>query len=208
MFNFLAANFFANEGGFFSEPSSYILIVMLVLFVVVMFVFPIFSKRKKGQVNDLYVNLEVGDKIMTIGGILGTILEIKERSPMDKEILIETGAEGSKTTLWIDLKGVYENKSKPMPETNFFGRPKNPEANSDMPVSAEETAEESEKVNVFGEDEPLAEPVADPEPVQAEAAPEETPAAESETVPENTDAKSTAAKTKSAAKTGGAAKTK
>ena len=120
-------NFLSAEGGLFDDAVVIIVIVALVLLVGAMIIMPMFtSKKRNSQTNALYSNLSPGDKVMTIGGIIGTILEIAERSPADKELLIETGAEGSKTTLWIDLKGVYQNLSKPAAETNFFGKPKEP----------------------------------------------------------------------------------
>jgi preprotein translocase YajC subunit len=140
--NFLAADGF--------DPTIIVLIVVLVLFVVFMFVMPIFTKRKNGQVPELYANLEVGDKVMTIGGIIGTVLEIKEKTPTDKEILIESGAEGSKTSLWLDIKGLYQNLTKPPQPTNFFGRPKNP-------VKPDEVVAEPVIEDVATEPEPQAE---------------------------------------------------
>ena len=150
MLNFLSAIFFAADGdspaGFLENPMGIVLIVVLVLLLAGVFIMPMFTNRKKNsQANDLYANLTPGCKIMTIGGIIGTIVEVNERSPVDKELLIETGAEGSKTTLWIDLKGVYQNLSKPAQPTNFFGRPK-----TTGPVAQNVTVEPSAD---FAEDE-------------------------------------------------------
>jgi preprotein translocase subunit YajC len=163
---------FISADGFFSDPSMIMLIVLLGLFVVAMFVMPLFTKRKKNQVNDLYANLAVGDKIMTIGGIIGTVIEIKERSPNDKDLLIETGSEGSKTTIWLDLKGLYQNLSKPPVPTNFFGKPKN------VPAKTEAADEVSEAAPAETQ-----EPEEEAEPFDAPAAAEEKEtAAEAETV--------------------------
>ena len=107
------------------EPITIIMIVIVAIVFVGMLIMPMFTNKKRNaQQNDLYTNLAPGDEIMTIGGIVATVLEIEEVSPVDKRILIESGAEGSKTTLWLDIKGIFSNLSKPAQETNFFGKPK------------------------------------------------------------------------------------
>jgi len=144
-------------------------IAMLILVVVAfagMFLLPMFTNKKRSaQVNDLYGNLAVGDKVMTIGGIIGTIVRIKTRSTGEKEILIETGEEGSKTSLWLDQKGIYQNLTKPPIPTNFFGKPKTEaapvasanatsEATTDKesnPFDGEETKEEVSEVSSLTE---------------------------------------------------------
>ncbi|MCL2798320.1 MAG: preprotein translocase subunit YajC [Firmicutes bacterium] len=124
MRNFLAADgAAAGCEGLFTDPLTIVMMVVLVVFVAAMFIWPMFSRKKNStQANELYANLAPGDKVMTIGGIIGTIVEIEELSPVDKKILIETGAEGQKTTLWLDIKGIYQNISKPPPERpGLFG---------------------------------------------------------------------------------------
>ena len=62
-------------------------IVMILLLVVVMYFFMIRpQKKQEKQVNEMRDNLQVGDEITTIGGIIGKIVSIKEET-----ILVETG---------------------------------------------------------------------------------------------------------------------
>ena len=67
-------------------------IIMLVAFVAI-FYFLILRPQKKQerQVNDMRNNLQVGDEITTIGGIIGKIISIK-----DETCMIETGRDGTK----------------------------------------------------------------------------------------------------------------
>jgi len=115
--------------GFFDDWPGPVMLAVLGLLLIGMIVMPILTrKRQGGQINELYSNLRVGDKIMTIGGIIGTVVEIKEKSPVDKEILIKTGEVGNETILLIDIKAIYQNLTRPAAPVDFFGRPKKQDA--------------------------------------------------------------------------------
>jgi len=65
-------------------------IVMILTFVIIGVVFYFFmirpQKKQDKEVNDMRNNLEVGDEVTTIGGIIGEIVSIK-----DETVIIETG---------------------------------------------------------------------------------------------------------------------
>ena len=95
-----------------TDPS---LILMLVLMFAMLYFFMIRpeSKRKKDAQN-LRDSLKVGDVITTIGGIVGTICAVKE-----KTIVMETGADRVRIefTKWaISSKGTQSTEEAPMPE--------------------------------------------------------------------------------------------
>lgn len=75
--------------------SSWFSIVLLVVMVAV-FYFLIIRPQKKQekQVAEMRDSLAVGDEIVTIGGIIGTVLIIK-----DDKIMIETGNDKTKLTV-------------------------------------------------------------------------------------------------------------
>lgn len=65
--------------------------IMSILIIVVMFVALYFfmirpQKKQEKEVNNMRNNLQVGDEITTIGGIIGKIVSIKEET-----LMIETG---------------------------------------------------------------------------------------------------------------------
>ena len=67
-----------------------------ILMIVLMFVFLYFimirpQKKQEKKVNDMRNNLQVGDEITTIGGIIGKIVSIK-----DETIVIETSHDRTK----------------------------------------------------------------------------------------------------------------
>jgi|GEM_PF-598877 len=107
-FNFLLAETNNGDGG----VQWWMWVIMGVLIVAIL-VFPMISRRKRGkQVNDLRTTLRIGDEVMTAGGIVGTIIQIIEHSPTDKDFIIETGQEDNKSVLRFDLRALYENRTR------------------------------------------------------------------------------------------------
>ena len=76
-----------NEGG-----SMWVTIIMLVAVFVVFYFFGIRpQKKQEKETNAMRNNLQVGDEITTIGGIIGKIVSIK-----DETCVIETSRDGTK----------------------------------------------------------------------------------------------------------------
>ena len=79
-----------NNGG-----RGWITIIMLVVMIAVFYFFIIRpQKKQEKQVAEMRDSLVVGDEIVTIGGIIGTVLIIK-----DDKIMIETGNDKTKLTI-------------------------------------------------------------------------------------------------------------
>ena len=74
--------FFTNYGG---------LIMIVLMFVALYFLMIRPQKKQEKQVNDMRNNLQVGDEITTIGGVIGKIVSIK-----DETITIETSHDRTK----------------------------------------------------------------------------------------------------------------
>lgn len=105
MFNFLI--------GAFNDPQTIIMIILLVVMVAVLIILPMFTnKRRNKAINELHSSLRPGDVIKTVGGIVGTIVEIKDISPVDKEMVVETGVSDNKSTMVFDVQAVYQILSK------------------------------------------------------------------------------------------------
>ena len=79
---------FAEEAGGGSLTMS---LVMIALLVVVFFFMYRSNKKQERQANEMRNNLEVGDEITTIGGIVGEIVSIK-----DETVTIETSRDRTK----------------------------------------------------------------------------------------------------------------
>ena len=86
MFNFLTNA--TSPSGF----SALLPIIMLVGMFVAMYFLTIRPQKKaEKEANDMRNNLEVGDEITTVGGIIGRVVSIKEET-----CVIETSRDGTK----------------------------------------------------------------------------------------------------------------
>lgn len=83
---------------------SYILLGVLVVFFIGMMIFSSRSQKKRQQkVQDMINNLRVGDKVKTIGGIIGVIVEVCP----DGAFVIETGSATKKSFMKFDKSAIY-----------------------------------------------------------------------------------------------------
>ena len=83
-------NLFA--AGLFGEGGNWVTIVLMIAVVGVMFFFMFRSQKKQEkEANDMRNNLQIGDEITTIGGIIGEVVRIK-----DETVTIETGKDRTK----------------------------------------------------------------------------------------------------------------
>lgn len=101
MINFLNAAPAQTEPGFMQQYSFLIMIALMVL-VLWLFMWRPEAKRRK-QMQEFRNGLKKGDKIITAGGIYGTVKEVKETS-----LLIEVD---SNVTLRIDKNMVVADNS-------------------------------------------------------------------------------------------------
>ena len=71
---------------------SWMSIILIVVMFVALYFFMIRpQKKQEREINDMRNNLQVGDEITTIGGIIGKIVSIKEET-----VMIETGHDRTK----------------------------------------------------------------------------------------------------------------
>ncbi|MCM1367383.1 MAG: preprotein translocase subunit YajC [Roseburia sp.] len=175
-----------------SNATTYIFVALLVVLVVVLLVVPMFTNKKRAkQTSELHNSLRPGDVIKTVGGIIGTIKEVRQVSPVDKEMVIETGEGDNKTTMVFDIQAFYQvmsraaGSSSQVFENEDTSAQPTAEAASVEPVAEEEPVAEKEQPQAAVEPTPEAEeaavavsqePAAEVAPVQEEAV-EPTPVA-------------------------------
>ena len=75
--------------------------IIVVMFVALYFFMIRPQKKQEREINDMRNNLQVGDEITTIGGIIGKIVSIKEET-----VMIETGHDRTKIRI---LKSAVRN---------------------------------------------------------------------------------------------------
>lgn len=79
-------------------------ILMLVIFFAVMYFLMIRPQKKREKLTrEMLAGLIVGDKIVTIGGVVGKIVQIK-----DDDIVVETGGAAGKCCIKFQRSSVRE----------------------------------------------------------------------------------------------------
>lgn len=104
MLNLLSLGSQAAADGTASNPTS--MIILMVVMLVVMYFFMIRpQKKRQKEEQEMRAALEIGDEIITIGGIVGRVVTIRE-----EDLVIETGAD--RTKMKIQRWAVNTNKTK------------------------------------------------------------------------------------------------
>ena len=98
------------------SASSIVWLVILIGLVIVMLVLPTFTQKKRIKAyEEMKSRLRAGDKVQTIGGIVGKIVRIKEANGV-QTVFIETGDKNNKTVIEFDINaiaGVVEGLNNP-----------------------------------------------------------------------------------------------
>ena len=124
--------------------TSYI-ILMVVLLAVMYFMMIRPQKKRQKEEQEMRSSLEIGDEIITIGGIVGKVVTIRE-----EDIVIETGAD--RTKMKIQRWAINTNVTKPEQHKKEVeaareaakdkkNKKKNDSAKSDTAKAAEEKIE-------------------------------------------------------------------
>ena len=94
-----------------TASSSFILIIYIVIIVAAMYFFMIRPNKKKQQKEEQMRNsVEVGNEILTIGGIFGKVVAVKEDS-----FIVESGPERSKIRIakWAIQQNFSATEAEP-----------------------------------------------------------------------------------------------
>lgn len=151
-------NFLAEEAQTSSPVLTWGLLIVLVVAIIGMFVWQSISGRKKQkEAQDMVNSLKIGDRIKTIGGVCGFLVEINNE---ENTIVIETGTADKKSYIKFDKGAIYQTG------------PANPKAEQKQGEKAEKKSEEKaeEKVEATTESEDKADTVAAPEEKEKPAA--------------------------------------
>ena len=115
----------ANAGGAFGGNQFILMIIIYAAIFAALYFFLIRpNSKKKKEEAELRNNLEIGDEITTIGGIMGRVVAIKED---EDAIIIETGSDRNKMKMkrWC-ISSVNTQKeapaAKPAEKKGFFSK--------------------------------------------------------------------------------------
>ena len=100
-----------DNGGKGGDNSGLIFIgVMAVLFVLFIWWSRRSQKKREKEINDTLNAIQPGNKVKTIGGICGVVVEV---CPEDDTLIVETGSENSgKSYIKFDKKAIYQTDAK------------------------------------------------------------------------------------------------
>lgn len=106
----MLSSLLADETTSTTDPSSIIMLVILAVLIIVVVVFYVLSskKRKKQEqdAQDLINAVKPGNKVKTIGGICGIVVEVDAE---ENTFVLETGTETSgKSYIKFDKQAIYQ----------------------------------------------------------------------------------------------------
>ena len=140
-------NFLLAEG---NAGSSWLLLGVFVVLMVLMLVVPSISNKKRmAAYREMQDNLKAGDKIQTIGGIVGRLVKIKDKNGY-KTIVLETGDKDKKMYIEFDINaiaGIVTGEPNTIPtvskeEVNEENQPEIVDVDFDDTTEAEQAEEE------------------------------------------------------------------
>ena len=151
-------NFLAEDGAQTSSPLlTWGLLIVLVVAIIGMFVWQSISGRKKQkEAQDMVNSLKIGDRIKTIGGVCGFLVEINNE---ENTIVIETGTADKKSYIKFDKGAIYQTG------------PANPKAAEKQAEKQADKVKEEEKAELqeaAKEEKPVAKKKAAPKAKKAE----------------------------------------
>lgn len=86
-----------------TEPKQDYTMLIVIGIIVLMIVMNIISQRKQSkQINEMLARMDIGAKVMTRGGLIGTIVEINVDN-----LILDIGTATSSTLITIDRNSVY-----------------------------------------------------------------------------------------------------
>jgi len=91
-----------------SNVTMYVILGVFVLLIVGMMIMQ--TRRRKtaqAEYSGMLDTLRPGMRVKTVGGVIGTIKEIREEAPGFKTVLLETGSEKNPSLVLYDMQAIY-----------------------------------------------------------------------------------------------------
>ena len=116
-------------------------LIMIAIIVLFMFWNRQSQKKREKEINDTLDAIQPGNKVKTIGGICGVVVEL---CPEDNTFILETGSETTgKSYIKFDKKAVYQTDATATKEAPVEEAPAEEEFFEEAPVETEEAVEEA-----------------------------------------------------------------
>ena len=97
------------------DPSSLVMIIVLMVAIVGLFIWSSYSnKKKQKQAQDMVNGIQIGDKVKTIGGVCGYVAEINDS---ENTFVLKTGLDGKENCFVKFDKGAIYQTAPAKPRT-------------------------------------------------------------------------------------------
>lgn len=136
-----------------SSWQSIVPIIVIIVLLVAFFVWSFISQRKKQKAfNETVNSIKPGNKVKTIGGIVGEVVEVNDA---EGTFVLKTGdSEGNFSYMKFDKQAIYQTDATPAPSESKVEEAPAAEEPAQAEAPAEEApAEEAEKTEENSEDE-------------------------------------------------------
>ena len=91
------------------NTGSIVIMIVMVVAIIALFVWQTISgKKKQKEAQEMVNSLKKGDKVKTIGGICGYVVEINDA---ENTFVLETGTDGLKSYVKFDKGAIYQTAS-------------------------------------------------------------------------------------------------
>ena len=89
-----------------TSAGSIILLLVFVVAIIGLFIWQTISgKKKQKEAQEMVNQLKIGDRVKTIGGICGFVVQINDA---ENTFVLETGLEGNKSYVKFDKGAIYQ----------------------------------------------------------------------------------------------------
>ena len=85
----------------------YFIVVLVLALALMMFLSYRKNKQRQHAATKLQDELRPGQRVCTLGGVVGRIKEIREENPQFKTVLLETGNAKNPAYMLFDIKAIY-----------------------------------------------------------------------------------------------------
>lgn len=90
-----------------ADPTMIFTLILLVGLIAMMLYSTKRRKTARAQVEKMLDELRPGQRVRTVGGIIGRIKEIREESPQVKTVLLQTGSDKYPAYMLFDIQAIY-----------------------------------------------------------------------------------------------------
>lgn len=105
LFNLLSSSTSATPGSCANGGTWIFIAFFAVLLVIMMITSSRSNKKRQKEAEDKLNNMRIGDKVKTIGGICGIVVEI---NPEENTFVLSTGVDNEGTLIKFDMVAVYQ----------------------------------------------------------------------------------------------------